>query len=315
MAARLDALADRRRIALRCLAVDQATAEVAKAMNQEGIRPILLKGPSLSRWIYSDHEVRPYGDSDFLVSPAQRDLAQLVLEGLGYRRVFRPSDTPGVSPAADEWRRLSDGTSIDLHRTIFGIEVADHAAWNVLCSDTVSIEVADVLLEALSYPARALHIALHAAQHGVVASGSLRDLDHALAVVDEDLWREASALADRLGATAAFASGLRLVESGDALANRLRLTAKPPTSIALRARSAPTSVVAWDDLVAIAGWKTRIHFIARKIVPTPTMIRTWSPLASRGWLGLCAAYAWRPLWVLRHAWPGFAAWRNARRDT
>ena len=45
-------------------------------------------------------------------------------------------------------------------------------------------------------------------------------------------------------------------------------------------------------------------------LPPVSFIRAWSPLATRGRVGLVAAYAYRPLWVLWHAGPSL--WALAR---
>jgi hypothetical protein len=47
-------------------------------------------------------------------------------------------------------------------------------------------------------------------------------------------------------------------------------------------------------------------------VPDAEFMRSWSPLASRGTVGLAVAYMWRPLWLARHAPRGFIAWARAR---
>ena len=54
------------------LAIDAVTAQVVTALRANGIRPLLLKGPSIAGWLYGDGAARPYGDSDLLVASGER---------------------------------------------------------------------------------------------------------------------------------------------------------------------------------------------------------------------------------------------------
>ncbi|MEO6714059.1 MAG: nucleotidyltransferase family protein, partial [Mycobacteriales bacterium] len=72
---------DRRRLtssqiaAASTLAVDRLTADVVRALRAEGVEPILLKGPSFARLLYSSSELRPYVDADLLVAPGDQLVA------------------------------------------------------------------------------------------------------------------------------------------------------------------------------------------------------------------------------------------------
>ncbi len=63
---------------------DIATVELMAALQAAGIRSILLKGPSVQRWLYADHETRHYWDIDLLVSPAELHRAEAVADSLGF---------------------------------------------------------------------------------------------------------------------------------------------------------------------------------------------------------------------------------------
>jgi hypothetical protein len=65
------------RLTAHALARDVATAEVVEALRAAGVRSIVLKGPSIARWLYADGQPRPYGDTDLLVSPADLDIGNL----------------------------------------------------------------------------------------------------------------------------------------------------------------------------------------------------------------------------------------------
>ena len=74
-------------------------------------------------------------------------------------------------------------------------------------------------------------------------AGARSQLERALERTDEATWREAAALAQTLGATGAFATGLRSVSAGRELAERLGLPRERPIDVALRAGRAPPEAI------------------------------------------------------------------------
>ena len=148
--------------------VDRATAEAVRALAAAGVRSVLLKGPSLTAWLYGDGMPRPYGDSDLLVAPDDRPRAEDVLRALGYVLVLGDGDIPlpGGQPHADTWWREATRSSVDLHRTLGLARAPAEAAWPLLAAGTDRLVVEGVEVEVLGLPARALHVALHAAAHG-----------------------------------------------------------------------------------------------------------------------------------------------------
>ena len=206
-----------------------------------------------------------------------------------------------------------DGTVVDLHRTLPGVQVSDEQLWTTLSARTDTITVGEVAANVLTESGRALQAALHAAQHG----GSARDLDvlaRAIDRMDDDAWRAAAQLASKLQATAAFQRGLGFLPAGAELARSLGLISAPVIEVELRAANAPEALTL-ARLLGARGIAPRVSLIRHKLVPPPTFMRKWSPLARQGRLGLAAAYAWRPIWVAsmvpRAAW----AWARARRAT
>src|SRR5688500_13226948 len=68
---------------------DLAHARVCFLLRSAGIDSLVLKGITLSRWLYEDPDERGVGDVDVLVPPSQFSSASGVLEGSGYRRLDR----------------------------------------------------------------------------------------------------------------------------------------------------------------------------------------------------------------------------------
>jgi hypothetical protein len=203
---------------------------------------------------------------------------------------------------------------VDLHNTLQGVEVDAGRLWSVLSGMTVVEEVGGQEVEILSEPARALHVALHATQHGREWKVPMEDLRRAIEILPLETWQEAAEVAEQLEATVAFATGLRLLPAGEPLAQRLGLSTRATVETLLRSQSPPHLTLGFEKLYSLGSPRAKAHFIARKLFPPRANMRFMMPLARRGWLGLATAYLMRLGWLLRHAGGGFRAWMRARRQ-
>jgi Uncharacterised nucleotidyltransferase len=299
---------------LASLRADLLAAEVVAELGTAGVRVVLLKGPSLARWLYETSSDRPYVDCDLLVGPQDHARTEEVLRALGFARMLGDEDTPGWHQPAHRWSRGPNHPSVDLHRTLTGVGAPAERLWEVLTSESEVMTLGETEVEVLGPPARSFHVALHAAQHGARSSQPMNDLQRALEIVQPGTWREAAHLARGVGATGAFAAGLRLAPAGERLAASLRLPVSSSLETALRATTPPAGALGWQHVARTRGLGAKARVVARKLLPTPRFMREWSSLARRGRLGLSAAYIWRPLWVLLQVGPGLAAWLQARRS-
>ena len=111
----------------------------------------------------------------------------------------------------------------------------------------------------------------------------------------------------------AFTTGLALVAEGRDLLASLSLPVERSTEAALRAGGAPPMAEGLGWVVRQQGWRAKVSFAARHVVPPRGYMRVWFPPARRGRLGLVAAYAWRPVWLLLRVGPAVKAWLGARR--
>jgi len=293
------------------LAVEAVTGEVVGALAKANIRCIVLKGPSLTRWLYEE-EARQSTDVDLLVSPGDFEQAETCLSKSGYKLLSLegiPYDRPWN---AHGWQGPR-GIPVDLHRELIGVEAPAGEAWRVLKAETTTERMGETWLEVLAPGARCLHLALHAAQHGIRYEKALSDLERALDTQVPAVWRHAAELAQRLDATAAFTRGMRLSPAGTAILDGIALSDSESLEASLLATSPPPTAGGFAWLARIPGPRAKATFLLRKLFPPAEWLRTWSPLARRSRFGLAAAYVWRPLWLLAHAGPGFVSWRRARR--
>jgi hypothetical protein len=295
------------------LRIDAATAEVLRALDAESIASLLLKGPVTRAWLYSDGTPRPYLDCDVLVQPDQIEAAGSVLAGLGFEQKLADEQLPDWWRTHETvWLRDSDGTCVELHRSVPGIGLEPSAAWQVLAAGADTIEVGGHTARTLDAPARALQLALHAAQHGRLPSRALVDLERGLEQCPFELWQEAWLLAQRIEATDAFVAGLRLTEAGARLADRLELPAPSSVEVVLAA-SFPHAGGLTVAQLAGAGPGRRVAIMLRKLVPPAAYMRVWAPASADSRLALARAYVRRPFWVLRRAPRALRAYRDARR--
>ena len=73
----------------RSLQLDMVTAQVVSALDKQGVRSIVLKGPSIRRLLYADGAERSYIDSDLLVAPDCVSAARKVLREFGFTKGVR----------------------------------------------------------------------------------------------------------------------------------------------------------------------------------------------------------------------------------
>jgi hypothetical protein len=293
-------------------AVNAAAAEAVSALRQAGVRSLLLKGVSFERWLYEPDEPRMYGDVDLLVNSRDLGRAGAVLERLAYRP-RQEELSPTHVDHAKLWVRPADHMHLDLHRSLIG--VGDEVdPWEVLTGETETMEVGGTEVEVLTAPARAMHVALHAAVHADDPAKPMLDLARAIEREPASTWERAAALSRRLGAEGAFAAGLEMLPEGAALAARLGLTSQRSVETLMFTRTVPYSSWTVNRLANTPGIWPKVRIAARRVFPEPDFMRAWYPIARRGPWGLALSYPRRLLWLLTATGPAVIAWRRARRE-
>jgi hypothetical protein len=297
------------------LRVDSNTAEVLRAFDASGVESLLVKGPSVARWIYDNSEPRGYADCDLLVSPPDLTTAEKVLAELGFEpEVDRHRMPDWWQEHAVAWVRERDGSGIDLHETLPGVGVDPDELWLTLAEHRETIGVGGYPAQTLTTPGRAFMLALHAAHHGVGWGQFMEDLERGTRMVGFETWRAAAEIAQSLNATATFAGGLRLVEPGRSIASELGLPSDGAVDMALKASTPPPLALGFERLGQTKGVRARLALVRHKVFPPVTFMRRYSPRAATGRRALLRAYVRRWRWLLVHAPAGFRAWRSARRN-
>jgi putative nucleotidyltransferase-like protein len=290
---------------------DTATVEIVHALESSSVPAILLKGPSIARWLYEDAEERHYWDIDLLVPPAELTRAESVTAGLGFEPLASEPTRIDRESHHERWYRSRDNVCVELHRGFHGVQAPDAELWDELTHDTEPLPLGvegEVRVPAPA--ARTLLVGLHAAT-AAPKQTPLEDLRRAVRQVPVETWKESAALARRLRAEPVFAAGLALVPEGADLAVRLGLTGTPSPEQLLW--SSPPTAMGFERLARTPGFGAKVRYIARELAPPPELLRQLDPLARRGAAGVVAAYVRRPFRLAVQAPRGFLAWRSARR--
>ena len=301
-------------LAARSLWLNRSAGIAAQRLAEAGIPCILLKGAVIATWLYDEGELRPYRDVDLLVPPSDAGRAVETLAELGYVHMRAGAERCEFG-ALEKELEGPDGVCIDLHHGLIGVSAPPERAWQVLSTHVAPFRLTpETEVSVLDVPARTMHLALHAAQDGPIVTKAIEDLRRGLKRVGADDWRAAAAIAKELGATPAFAAGLRLVPAGAVLAAELSLPQAMTVELAIRATSAPQEALVFVRL-SERDMRGKLALVARKLFPTAAYLRSSSRLANRGFLGLVAARAWRLVSLLARLGPACSAWWRARRVT
>ncbi|MEO8290945.1 MAG: nucleotidyltransferase family protein [Gaiellaceae bacterium] len=278
------------------LALDAVAVEVVSAFEADGVPYLLLKGPAIGRWLYDAPGERSYDDIDVLVRESDLVAAEETVTRLGFRFVH------------DDWHGrvwLRGPVNLDLHRRVPGIGADPTLVFDRLNDDAEPLQLGRGTVRVPSAEARALHLGLHAAQHGPGLTHPLEDLRRGLERLPDSVWSGASDLGSEFGVQPVFASGLDLLPAGRDLCKRLGL--EPGMRI-----ENPGITAGLRRFAATPGFAQKAGLVVREVFPTRDYLRAHIPLARRGRLGVALARAWRPVSLLLRLGPALVAVARSR---
>ena len=293
--------APRRRAAAQALTQQAALAEVISAFVERGVRALLIKGSVTARLLGVDPIVRPSVDLDLLVAESALPAAAEALAVLGFQdryRAARPSEL-ALAPHGQTWTRGGPfPVVVDLHHSLYHVR-SPEMLFLALSRDAHSIAVGRTMVEVPGDGGCALIIALHAAQHGRGVVKTVEDLRGAIRYVPEKTWHQAAMLAGELGVVGPFAVGLRLVDGGAALADRLGVRGSVTVSDHLRAQSAPNGPLWIDQLRRAPTFGAAATVLHDALLPSPAAVRANHPDLGQSRGRLAAYYVLRWLRIPR----------------
>jgi len=294
-----------RQAAARALAQEAALAEVFPVLVERGVRPLLIKGHATARLLGTDSAARPSGDLDLLVAESALPATKAVLLALGFQedqdwiRRTGPSEVASALIHAHAWTRGGPfPVAIDLHHSLYRVQQPS-VLFAALSRDAHTITIGPTVVEVPGDGACALIVALHAAHHHRDMAKPLEDLRRATLCVPELTWHQAASLASELGVVGSFAFGLRLVDSGALLANRLGVSHTGKLGRRLRTPDTLGGARWIDSLLHAPTLRVATTVLYDAVFPSPRLVRAFNPeLGSSRWR-LAAYYLRRWLRIPR----------------
>jgi hypothetical protein len=268
-------------------------------MQDAGIPAILLKGPSIARWLYPAGG-RTYVDTDLLVPAREFSRAETVLRSLGFTdevEGLHPFEQ-GVESAFVRRAEMGRGPggTVDLHRNLPMLPTPDGLLWEAFSAETETVPVGGVEVRVLGRTALALHVVVHAVQHGFQFHTD-EDLRRAIMMMSAADWRPVADLAARLGIAGILGFGLRHHAAGAAIADSLTLPCLSPADPWAWMLSAPRGSASLTELRSAPTLRAKLQRIRWTLLPSPAWIRHVSRLPDAHGHALLLAYArwWRDL--------------------
>lgn len=223
-----------------------------QALEQAGIRTLLLKGLALAYTVYPRLGLRTFGDVDVLVEPTAARDAEALLTRLGWRPIRHVAEpTQRLRHSLGLANR--DGILVDLHWHALAeccAADADSGFWQ----RAETLRLGPLTTRVLSPPDQLLHVAIH----GLRWSPS-----------DSEIWiADAAAILRR--AAAAF-DWNRLADE----ARHRCLTFQMGRALDVLRRAAPVDVplqLPAALAVAAAGWRERLEYRAKVAPPSPARL-------------------------------------------
>jgi hypothetical protein len=281
--------------AARTLAVDAVTAEVVATFQRAGIQSILLKGPSIARWLYP-RGGRTYNDTDLLIRHSDVPAADEVLRALGFGSILDGWSDAERDQSKVAWtyvRTRALPTAVDLHWSLPQLpDVGPGVLWNALETHLDTLTVAGVHATVLDETALAMHIVLHALQHGH-GGHTAEDLRRLVAALPAERWPQVAALALELGIERDLAAGLRLDPGGAAVASALGLADLVIEDTSAWSTAAPRGAVTLTVLSEAPTLRAKLRTVRWVVLPSPAKMRYALGVEARTPWSLLGAYvAW-----------------------
>jgi len=266
-----------------------------EALRAQGVRAVPLKGAALLGAAYPNIALRPLGDLDLLVAPADMALADEALAARGYARLL--TGIPALRHHLEFERILPGGVRlvVEVHRRPLAAPGLERA----LPAERVLADAApDPLAGGPSIPSPE-HLLLHVAAHLVVQHAGeerliwVADIDRIArrwfaastdAAAERAARRRVLAAAEAAGLEAALGAALEAAalwfgtpwpEAADAARGTGARTAPGLARLRDHAPIGREGARVLGDARGLPSWRARLAFALRSAFPPPAYMRAW----------------------------------------
>lgn len=141
--------------------------DVLRVLEQDGLRPLVLKGAALARTWYGDLSLRSFLDIDLWLHRDDVDHARELLLEAGYERIQETDSPHHETPL----HRAGLVCAVELHRDLTRLTLRRFPAFGEFWERSVSLEGEGALVRTLSSEDTLLHLCLHLVHHLDYAHG------------------------------------------------------------------------------------------------------------------------------------------------
>ena len=296
----------------------QLLAQLLSALQEQGIRALLMKGTAVAYDLYDNPATRARGDTDLLVAAEDAPAARAVLAGLGYVKGILGGVTDAFALQQPWSLAVPDGGhhSIDLHWQVMNApSLRDLLPFTECAADAKPLPRLSPEAKTMDRVRLLIHTCLHRAMHrntpyfigrqAFYDSGRLiwsYDIHLLVQALDDAEWSRMCDLAARMGVSRVCLDGLKAASAalGTALPasaiGRLQGALGTDRNSLYFVRSRALAR-AWQDLRSFPGLRRKLRYAASRILPDPRFVRNKYPAMANS--SLPTLYAWRLLSLLR----------------
>jgi hypothetical protein len=274
---------------IRNLLLLRALGECLRELAAARLPVIVLKGAALAETIYSNVALRPMGDVDLLIHPADLPAMRAVLERLGYRLESAETHPGALAEHENELAFSRPGpipVFIDVHWSLFDSpHHQSHMDMEWFWQTAEATRIGDVPALMLGPEAQVIHLCGHLGLHHQ-AQGLLwwHDIAEVLFFYRERMnWAELLARTRHYDLVLPVRTVLaRLAEEWDAPVPAevlATLRAQQPSREERRVVADLTAPVRpagqrfWSDLASMPGWRRRLRFARTHLFPSVAYMR------------------------------------------
>jgi len=279
--------------------------KVLLALSSQDISVLLLKGAALGPAVYGNPALRPLGDLDLLVRPADAPRALEVLTAHGYAPLHPPLRPASLLEDENEvFLRRQSGADLELHWSLFDFpHYRYHLPMELFWSNARPLAIGGASAWMLGPEDQILHLCAHLVlHHGGEQPRLLWFHDVAEVIAHDSGQLDWAALLERardcdlflpLQQVLPHLAGEWKVPIPPSILERLQETRPSPAECSLHVRlAAQRRSVArrfWEGLAGRPTWTARLRFAWDHLFPSPTYMRE--------------RYAIRHAWLLPFYYP------------